>query len=73
MINREEALALMVNATHSDRLHIILRIYNSIGTCGECKYYDNNGHVNICGHDLGLCDIVLNKDAYCYHFKRKIK
>ena len=73
MISREEAkdINLVVKGDTYKVHKLIDDIYDSIGNCGECVHYDNKGHVSICGHDLGLCDIVLDKDAYCYHFEKE--
>ena len=66
-MTREEAIALMKEpTTYADRLHIITRIYEDIGSCSECQYWDKIGactkqHFNFITYD----------DYYCADFERQ--
>ena len=81
MISREEAKKKMVfklNAKHSeDTLTQLLdEVYDSIGTCGDCKHfnYEHIG-VGICGDGKTLNRFELEDyipdSWYCADFERK--
>ena len=82
MIKREEAynkFGVDVDRWNSDVeksiIYTIDKIYDSIGSCGECYYAVNDAtlcemHTRV-SEDADVCEFDITPDWFCADFKRK--
>jgi hypothetical protein len=75
MISREEAREKLFgnDAIHDSPFDIVMEIYDSIGSCEECKWYTKDGEV---GAEIPYCGLhginKLPSNFFCSDFKRKV-
>lgn len=66
MISREDAEELFLKSG-SNKLAVKM-IYDSIGSCGECKYFEG---MSVSLTNCGRIDAWVREDFFCADFKRK--
>jgi len=74
MMKRKEVLDYATKTENIDIpkqlfVDLVKRIYNSVGKCKHCEFYDGGNNVSYCS----TWDSQVDKKGYCYQYIKKEK